>query len=367
VSRAKKTPKGYNRMEDGVYLRGKIWWICYRHGGRTIMESSRSTRREDAVALRESKRTQSRAGTLVPDATRVTFEDLKRWFEEAAVANGNKSRPKWKHLDAWFAGTRALDVAARVGAFEAARIKEGAARATVNQELAGLRRMFNLAVERKALSRDHTPVIHTPDPGNARQNFYTERQVKAVEAALPAIYRPVWRFMFLTGWRINEVLPLAWSQVDWSAGCLRLATSKNGEARQVNFMKYGPLLDLLRERHARADGPCVFHDRGRAMSYWKWNVARKRAVKAADVPDGTAHDMRRVAVRNMERIGISRSVAMSITGHKRESMYRRYAIADATAQDEAGEKLTRAFAAPRPADVLDVTPRLRNRQRAANA
>jgi len=359
-----KSPK----MKNGIILRGRIWWVCYRHAGKTVWESTGSTERKDAVALRESKRTESRRGTLVPDAARVTFEDLKLWFEEAATANGNKSRPKWKQLDAWFAGTRALDVAARVGAFEAARLKAGAARATVNQELAGLRRMFRLAVERKALSRDHVPVIHTPDPHNARQNFYTERQVKAVETALPACYRPVWRFMYLTAWRINEVLPLAWAQVDWSAGCLRLATSKNGEARQVNFIKYGPLLDLLREMHRRADGPMVFHDRGRALSYWRWNPARKRAVKAAGVPDGTAHDMRRVAVRNMERAGVSRSVAMSISGHKTESTYRRYAIADATAQDEAGAKLTRAFAsAPRSADVLDVTPRLRNRQRAAHA
>src|SRR5439155_25934217 len=70
--------------------------------------------------------------------------------------------------------------------------------------------------------------------------------------------------------------------------------------------------------------------------YHAWRAACQRA--AVQRVDGRevvvrpallgriVYDFRRTAVRNLERAGVPRSVAMKLTGHKTESIYRRYAI-----------------------------------------
>lgn len=57
------------------------------------------------------------------------------------------------------------------------------------------------------------------------------------------------------------------------------------------------------------------------------------------MPGKLVHDFRRTAVRNLERAGVPRSVAMKLTGHKTESIYRRYAIVSETDLAEGVEKL----------------------------
>lgn len=54
--------------------------------------------------------------------------------------------------------------------------------------------------------------------------------------------------------------------------------------------------------------------------------AAAATCRKAGHPGMLVHDLRRSAVRNMERAGLSRSVAMQLTGHKTEAVHRRYAI-----------------------------------------
>jgi hypothetical protein len=62
-------------------------------------------------------------------------------------------------------------------------------------------------------------------------------------------------------------------------------------------------------------------------------------VTAVGLPGRLLHDLRRSAIRNMERSGLSRSVAMQLTGHLTESVYRRYAITSSADLQEGVRKL----------------------------
>ncbi|MDO8475810.1 MAG: hypothetical protein Q7W02_06365 [Candidatus Rokubacteria bacterium] len=67
---------------------------------------------------------------------------------------------------------------------------------------------------------------------------------------------------------------------------------------------------------------------------------RHTACRRAGVPGRIPHDFRRTAVRNLERAAVPRSVAMKITGHRTEAVYRRYAIVNDADLREASERLT---------------------------
>jgi integrase len=105
------------------------------------------------------------------------------------------------------------------------------------------------------------------------------------------------------------------------------------EERLFPFRAIPALEDLLRQQWQRAHAlahrtetivPWPFHRQGAPIGDFR--KAWATACVAAGTPSRRPHDFRRTAVRNLERAGVPRAVAMRLTGHKTESVYRRYAI-----------------------------------------
>jgi integrase len=184
---------------------------------------------------------------------------------------------------------------------------------------------------------------------NVRTGFFEESDLRALLAEMPDPLRPLIEFLYLTGWRSGEALGLTWSQVDFRAGMLRLEpdTTKNAEGRMFPFAVLPALKGLLEhqrdattaaERRLGQIIPWVFNRDGRPIRdfHKTWASAMDRAAYEGEGALRTLvrpslvgripHDLRCTAVRALERGGVSRSVAMKLTGHKTESVYRRYAI-----------------------------------------
>ena len=231
----------------------------------------------------------------------------------------------------------------RLSAYIVHRQEQEAANATINRELAALKRGFRLAGKKVG----QVPRFQMLQENNTRKGFFEPEQFQAVLKHLPEHLKPVFQVAYITGWRVpSEVLTRKWHHVDLAANWLRLdpGESKNSEGRM--FPLTPELRDVLSqqlektrqlEKATECVIPWVFHRNGKPIKdyYGAWD----EACRLAGLPDRIAHDLRRTAVRNLERAGVPRSASMKMTGHKTESVYRRYAIVDEAMLREGAKKL----------------------------
>lgn len=337
-----------------IYKRGSVYWIDYSFRGRRYRESSDSAKKKDAADLLKRRMGEMGRGTLVgPAEEKVTFEDLAAMIETDYAVNDRSSKAQLKstlkRLRTHFALSLAVDITTdRIKAYIQAQQEEGYANGTIRKDLAALKRAFNLAVQARRLSS--RPYIPGVKVDNARKGFLTAADVDAVCREIGEDLAPLVRFAALTGWRRSEVRSLTWAQVDFDAGTVRLepGTTKNSEGRTFPFRALPPLARLLEAQWERTRAierkrgeivAHVFHRDGEPIRSFRraWNAATRRA----GIEGYVFHDLRRTAVRNLEKAGVPRSVAMKLTGHKTEAVYRRYAIANEKDLAEGVEKLAK--------------------------
>ena len=343
-----------------LYRRGATWWIRYSVGGRRYRESSGSTREQDAADLLVRRETELGHGVHVaPSVKRTTLLDLEHILRDEYVVQGYRSLDRvecsFQQLATRFAGARANSITLdRLNRYVRERLEIGAALGTVWNELKALKTAFHLALRAGRVARVPTfPTLEGAD--HVRTGFFEEADFRAVLAELEAPLQAMLTFAYFTGWRIpSEVQMLTWAQVDFAAGCVRLevGTTKGKpgqrEGRTFPFAALPALQALLERQRAHTDAveratgqivPWVFHRNGTRIKYFEkaWRSAIDRAahtgqgalrvVVRPQLLGRLRHDFRRTAVRNLERAGVSRSVAKKLTGHKTDAVYNRYAIA----------------------------------------
>jgi len=157
------------------------------------------------------------------------------------------------------------------------------------------------------------------------------------------------------GWREDELLALRIGQLDLLAKIIDLGETKNGDQRMI-LMTEHVFQVLVRCAVGKKPDDFVFtRDDGSPVKDFRdawWNACIRSGLgrfQCRDceqiVSEGRKctmchskkkakniglhfHDLRRTGIRNMSRKGIPETVGMLISGHKTDSVYRRYNIID---------------------------------------
>jgi len=327
---SKRRPKGciYQRPDSSV------WWIKYSLNGKSFRESTRSENRRKAVKLLDRRLGEIGTGAFVgPEVEKVTVNELADDYLRDYRINGKKSvghaEFRWtKHLRPFFGIYRAVQVTSEaVARYIESRQDQKAANATINRELAALKRMFRLGLQATPPKVLRLPKIPRLREDNVRSGFLEDGQYrKQVEYCPELWFRSMVEVGRTYGWRVSEVRSMRVSQLDLLQRTIRLepGTTKNREGREVSMTE--AVYALLREcAHGKTPEAFVF-TRPNGKPIRNFRKLWANACTFTGCPGLFFHDLRRTAARNLRRAGVAEGLIMRIGGWKTRSVFERYNI-----------------------------------------
>jgi integrase len=293
-----------------------------------------------ALALRDTGKLEPHEGRVKVDAL---AESYKTYAENSAPKSYRWIELVWRvHLEPFFGGMRADRISSdHLERYINERLTAGAATSTVNHELTVFKAMFNHGAKAdppKVFRVPRFPAkLREPNPrsGFINDEHYAALQARAKYGWLRALLAVAYNF----GFRKGELLGLRVSQIDLKARTIHLlpGTTKNDKGRAVVMTDevHKLVCECIK---GKKPGDAVFTwANGKPVTDFRrtWRTLAKKA----EMPDLIFHDLRRSAVRNMVRAGISKHVAKRISGHQTDSIFDRYDIHDTADLAEAARKL----------------------------
>jgi integrase len=360
------------RGTGSIYLRedSSIWsYQIYANGHRERGSTGCRNKRE-AEAFVRRKLAEYSVGLSAPNSDKVTVKDL---IEDILLRNkndGNKSisddESRWRnHLQPFFGYLRATQVSSELidryinkRKAQVTRSEKPPENATINREMSLLKAAFNYGTEQTPPKVRFVPHFNMLEENNVRRGFLQDDQYLRLsrECAVEGVWLVgLFETAYAYGWREDELLALLVGQLDLLAKIIDLGETKNGDQRMI-LMTEHVFQVLVRCASGKKPGDFVFsRDDGTPVKDFRdawWNACIRSGLgrfqcreceqivcegrkctmchskKKAKYFGLHFHDLRRTGIRNMSRKGIPEKVGMLISGHKTDSVYRRYNIID---------------------------------------
>ena len=313
----------------GIYLRGKTWWISYFVGGRQRFESSRSTKKRDARQLLEIRKGDARAGKL-----RLTKSNGPRFEEYAAsfllTIQHPNTRKRYKssvrNLAACFGDLKLSDVTSDlIEYFKEMRLSAGVRSATINRDLAVLRRMMKLADRKMLISESPFRDVDFLEERKQRRRPHIltfEEEDRLLAVASPHI-RALAVLILETGMRSRrEAMSLLWSDVDFENDSISVRESKTRAGERTIPISDRCKTELLRWRS-------LFGPQFSAYVFPNSNDPKKpmkdlrrswsTALNEAGLQYFWTYDLRATHVTRLTQAGVSPIFVAQLIGHSQST------------------------------------------------
>ncbi|MFL6466266.1 MAG: site-specific integrase, partial [Bryobacteraceae bacterium] len=244
-----------------------------------------------------------------------------------------------KHLRPFFGQKKAVEVTTSVIKKYIASRQGEAEAATVNKELAHLRRAFRLGFQHDPQLVEKVPYIRMLPVDNTRTGILPHEHYRTIRDSLPRYARVALVIGYHTGARKGEIRRIRIDAIDFKTGRIELPAkiTKNKTARYLPI--YGDMKPEIEMALAEAERKCPFLIQEEGEPVVDWEKSWKTACSLAGVENTLFHDLRRTALTNMIEAGFSEKEAMEISGHKTRSVFDRYHIVSERRLKQLGQRL----------------------------
>ena len=334
-----------------VYKRGKVFWYKFRFGGKLIRESAKTHSKTLAKAAEKRRLRGLEEGfnDVLPESrngrirtlAEVANDYLVGYTARNAPSSASYSKYCIKHLKEHLGSKMLIEITDRaVLDYQVARINEGAAGKTINEEVGELFRIMGETGETIQLKLRRSKKLklkERQDVGRALQQDEEERLLEAAKNSQSPLIYPAIVVSLNTGLRDSEMRNLTWGQVDLFKKILTVGKSKTDEGAgrtvPINTELHRVLVEYRRwyeDTVAPVRNACyVFpwgaykrYDPSKPVTSFKkgWNTAKKSANVEIRL-----HDLRHTLITKLAESGAGDETIMAIAGHVNRRMLRRYA------------------------------------------
>ncbi len=303
------------------------WFIDYYYRGKRIRECAGTNKRmaEQALSIRKAEILQGKFNIekLTPSPRFEQFTtDFLAW-SQANKRSFERDRSLVKNLLGAFRGKLLSEITTWLiekykKDRQAAMIHGRPIRpATINREVACLKRMFTKAIEWGKATENPGGKVKLLREDNRRERILTPEEQQRLLAACTAHSRPFVVTALHAGMRLREILNLRWDQVDFGRGYLTVEYTKNGKSRKIPMNR--TLTATLKAVTNR--GPYVF---GGEQPYGAIKTSFKAALLRAGISGCRFHDLRHTFASSLVAAGVDLVTVKELLGHSEISMTMRY-------------------------------------------
>jgi integrase len=223
-----------------VYSRpeSKFLWVEYWVDGQRYRESTETSDRKAAQRFldrRIAEKMSHQAGLSVfigPQTTPLNhlldllIEDYRIRGRKSLATTSYRLAAIRGHLGECTVGELTT---AKLRWYVARRMDEGRSNATINRELAAIRRAMHLG--KAEYSVKEIPEFPTLPERNVRRGFFEHEDVERVIRYLPDYLQDLTRFAYRSGWRRGDVTSLTWEMVDTTERVVIVEQTKENTPR----------------------------------------------------------------------------------------------------------------------------------------